>query len=142
VVTLSSSDTEEALELLFPCPPRDPVSHASEPSSNCYSDQFEDWPEANDTAVGVYIALTADALSSVPRWSMCHMMLVLSLMAHLLANLTQGQLQRESLSGKMCGCWCSRRKCNKMKIDAGCTHAAPTSHSGLLFATDFDKSEW
>jgi hypothetical protein len=49
VVTLSSSDNKEVLELLFPSPNRD---------------QFEDWPKANDTAASVYIALTTDASSS------------------------------------------------------------------------------
>jgi hypothetical protein len=64
VVTLSSSDTEEALELLFLSPPRDSVSHISEPSYSSGSDQFDDWPEANDIAVSVYVALIADASSS------------------------------------------------------------------------------
>jgi hypothetical protein len=64
VVTLSSSDTEENLEQLFPSLPRDSVSHALEPFSYCYSDQFKDWLEANDMAVSVYVALTIDASSS------------------------------------------------------------------------------
>jgi hypothetical protein len=61
VVTLSSSGTEEALELLFLSPPRDFVSHISEPSYSSGSDQFDDWPEANDIAVSAYVALIADA---------------------------------------------------------------------------------
>jgi hypothetical protein len=44
VVTLSSSDTEEALELLFLSPDRNPVSHVYEPSLSSGSDQYEDWP--------------------------------------------------------------------------------------------------
>jgi hypothetical protein len=59
VVTLSSSGTEEALELLFSGPPHDSISHVSEPTCSSDSDQFNDWPEANDTAVSVYVALTA-----------------------------------------------------------------------------------
>jgi hypothetical protein len=61
VVSLLSSDTEEALELLFLSPPHDPVSHISEPSCSSSSDQFEDWPKANDTVASVYVALTMDA---------------------------------------------------------------------------------
>jgi hypothetical protein len=64
VVTLSSSSTEEALELLFLSPPRDPVSHFSEPSCSSGSDQLEDWPKVNDTTVSVYVALTADVSNS------------------------------------------------------------------------------
>jgi hypothetical protein len=64
VVTLSSSDTEEALELLFLSPGHDLVSRVSEPSSCSDSDLFEDLPEANDTVVSVYVALTVDTLSS------------------------------------------------------------------------------
>jgi hypothetical protein len=61
VVTLSSSNTEEALELLFLSPTCNPVSHVSAPLSSPGSDQFEDWPEANDTTVSVYVALTVGA---------------------------------------------------------------------------------
>jgi hypothetical protein len=64
VVTLSSSSTEEALELLFSSPPHDPISHVSKPSCSFGSDQFDDWPKANDTAASVFVALTVDALSS------------------------------------------------------------------------------
>jgi hypothetical protein len=64
VVTLSSSFTEEALELLFSGPPHNSVSRVSEPSCNSNSDQFDGWPEANDTSASVYVALTRDALSS------------------------------------------------------------------------------
>jgi hypothetical protein len=49
VVTLSSSDTEEALELLFPSPDHDLVSRVSKPSSCSGSDLFDVWTEANDT---------------------------------------------------------------------------------------------
>jgi hypothetical protein len=64
VVALLSSDTEEALELLFLSPPRGPASHVSEPSYGFSSDQFKDWPEANDAAVSVYVALTVDVSRS------------------------------------------------------------------------------
>jgi hypothetical protein len=64
VETLSSSGTEEALEMLFLDPPHDTVSHVSEPSYSSGSDQFDDWPKANDMVVSVYVILTADASSS------------------------------------------------------------------------------
>jgi hypothetical protein len=54
VATLSSSDTEEALELLCLSPPRGPHSPLSETCSSFGSDLFNDWPEANDMAVSVY----------------------------------------------------------------------------------------
>jgi hypothetical protein len=34
------------------------------PSSSAGSDCFEDWPEANDMAASVYVALTVEHLSS------------------------------------------------------------------------------
>jgi hypothetical protein len=64
VVTLSSSDTEEELRLLFLSPTRNPASHISEPSSNSNCDRFEDWPEANDVVASVYIVLFVDVLRS------------------------------------------------------------------------------
>jgi hypothetical protein len=64
VVSLSFSDTEEALELLFFRSDRDPVSRVSEPSSCSSNDLIDDWPEANDMTVSVYVALTVDASST------------------------------------------------------------------------------
>jgi hypothetical protein len=64
VVNLSSSDTEEALDLLFLSPTHGPRSAASNPRSGSDSDMFKDWPEVNDMAASVYVALTIDASSS------------------------------------------------------------------------------
>jgi hypothetical protein len=64
VITLSSSDTEEALELLSLSPARGPHSPLSKLRSSSGCDLFDDWPEANDMAVSVYVALTTDASSS------------------------------------------------------------------------------
>jgi hypothetical protein len=64
VVTLSSSDTKEVLGLLFPSLTHNPASCISEPSSSSDCDQFEDWPEANDTAARVYVALIVDVSRS------------------------------------------------------------------------------
>jgi hypothetical protein len=68
VVTLSSSDTKEALEPLSLSHARGFSSRLSEggaqvPLSSSGSDLFKDWPEANDMAVSVYIALTVETLS-------------------------------------------------------------------------------
>jgi hypothetical protein len=70
VVTVSSSDVEEALELLSWGPRRDLAPHVSggtvhEPSSSSGSELFEDWPEANDMVVSVYVTLTAEVSSSL-----------------------------------------------------------------------------
>jgi hypothetical protein len=59
LVTLSSSDTEEALELLSLSPAHGLSSRLSEGS-----DLFEDWPKANDMAASVYVAFTAEISSS------------------------------------------------------------------------------
>jgi hypothetical protein len=64
MVTLSSSDIEKALELLSLSPACGPHSRLSKPSSNSNTDLFEDWPEANDMAASVYVALTTNASSS------------------------------------------------------------------------------
>jgi hypothetical protein len=69
VVTLSSSDSEEALEVLSLSPAHDLTSQLSEgdvlePSSNSGSDLFEDWPKANNMSASIYVALTAEASSS------------------------------------------------------------------------------
>jgi hypothetical protein len=64
MVDLSSSDTEEVLELLPLSPTPGYPSLLSDLRSGSDSELFEDWPEANDMAASVHIALTADALSS------------------------------------------------------------------------------
>jgi hypothetical protein len=64
VMNSPSSDTEEALDLLFLSLAHGPLSPASNPRSGSDSDIFEDWPEVNDMAASVYVALTADASSS------------------------------------------------------------------------------
>jgi hypothetical protein len=64
VVTLSSSDTKKALELLSLNPSCGSHSRLSKPSSSSGSDLFKDWSKANDMATSVYVALTIDASSS------------------------------------------------------------------------------
>jgi hypothetical protein len=60
----SSSDTKEALDLLFLSPIHGPHSPVLNLCLGSDSDAFEDWPKANDMAASVYVALTADASSS------------------------------------------------------------------------------
>jgi hypothetical protein len=64
VVNPLSSDTEGALDLLFLSPAHGPHSPASNPHLGSISDVFEDWPEVNDMAASVYVALTTDASNS------------------------------------------------------------------------------
>jgi hypothetical protein len=69
VVTLSSSDTEEAIEFLSLSPAHGLSSCLSEgdscePSLSCGSDLLKDWAEANDMAASVYVALATEGLSS------------------------------------------------------------------------------
>jgi hypothetical protein len=70
VVTISSSNTEEALGLLSLSPCRNLSSqflggNVHEPSSSSGSNLFEDWSKANDMAASIYVALTAEALGSL-----------------------------------------------------------------------------
>jgi hypothetical protein len=70
VVTLSSSDTEEALNFLSLSHDHGLSSHflggdAREPSLSSGSGLFEDWSKANDMAVSVYVALTVEGLCSL-----------------------------------------------------------------------------
>jgi hypothetical protein len=62
VVDISSSDTEALLDSLFLSLTRN--SLASHPWASSDADSFEDCPKANDMAVTVYVALSADASSS------------------------------------------------------------------------------
>jgi hypothetical protein len=64
VVNSPSSDTEEALDLLILSPAHGPLSPASGPCLGSDSDVFIDWPEVNDMAASLYVALNVDALSS------------------------------------------------------------------------------
>jgi hypothetical protein len=64
VVNPSSSDTAEALDLLFSGAAHVHHSPASNPFLDSDSNMFEDWPKVNDMTTSVYVALTADASSS------------------------------------------------------------------------------
>jgi hypothetical protein len=144
VVALSSSDTKEALELLFLSPPRGPASHVSESSSGSGSDQFEDWPEANNAAVSVYVALTAD----VPRsrtspvnaphidQESCADISSTRRSCSWVTSSRKPHLQNSTAVGA------SRRKSRKSKINVGRALVAPTPRGCSFFAADSDRSEW
>jgi hypothetical protein len=85
VVTIYSSDTEEALELLSLGPCRNLASQVlggniHETSASSGSDLFEDLPMAKDMAASIYVMLTAEASSSListadaprGRWKSCN----------------------------------------------------------------------
>jgi hypothetical protein len=101
VVTPSSTDTEEALELLSLSPVCGPHSRFSEHSLSSDNDLFKDWPEANDMAVSVYIALTADALNS--HTSTASVIESIALMAHLPDDLTHGRRRRDGPASENLG---------------------------------------
>jgi hypothetical protein len=68
VLTLSSSDTEEDLEflslsLVHGVSSQHSGGDAQELLSSSGSDLFGDWPEVNDMATSIYVALTAEASS-------------------------------------------------------------------------------
>jgi hypothetical protein len=105
-----------------------PHSPASNPRSGSDSDEFENWPEVNDMAASVYVALTADALSS-------HASMVDAL-CDVRESYTGGSSGRQShsqtASSKKPRQWktaltsVSRGKSKKTKIDVAHALAAPT----------------
>jgi hypothetical protein len=142
-MTLSSSDTKEALKLLFPSPPRDPISHVSEPFSSSGSNQFVEWPKTNNMETSAYIALTSHTSSS--RASIVNVShggqepCADDLSTHRsCSRVTSSQKlwrQKHALAGG------PRRISKKMKFDTECALAAPPPHSGSVSASNFDKSE-
>jgi hypothetical protein len=149
VVTLSSSDTQEDLELLSLSPAhglssRPSEGDAQEPPSSSGSDLFEDWPEANDMATSIYVALTTEASSSCPS----------------MANAPRGR-QKSRASGSSTRQPRSQaapsqrsRQQKSEDVDAPCRRSkrtkkagaknasAASSLRGSLSAADFDQSEW
>jgi hypothetical protein len=65
---VSSSDTDGLLDSLFLSPTHGYLSAHRHENSDCRvssdADSFESWPEPNDMATSVYVALSADASSS------------------------------------------------------------------------------
>jgi hypothetical protein len=101
MVYLLSSDTEEALELLSLSPVHDPDSPLLELHSSFGSDLYDDWPESNDMAASVHVALTAYALSfHMSTVSAPHCTQTLSLIAHLLDSPVHKLLHLKNLNGR------------------------------------------
>jgi hypothetical protein len=144
VVNMSSSDTEEALDLLFQSPAHGSHSPASNPRSGTDSDMFEDWPEVNDMATSVYVALIVDALSS--RAS------TIDVLCGVREFFTGGSPSQQShswtASSKKPQRWkttlssASWGRSKEMKIDAERALAAPTSRGGSLSTVNFNMLEW
>jgi hypothetical protein len=98
VINLSSSDTEEALELLSLSPARGPHSPLSNIHSSSDSALFEEWPEATNMVASVNVALTAYASSSLA--STVNAMRVAE---SVLDTLVHGRLHQGNLCGrKLC----------------------------------------
>jgi hypothetical protein len=123
---------------------RGPPSPASNPRAGSDSDIFEDWPEVNDMAASVYIALTADALSSRASAidALCHVRE--SCASDLSGRLSCSRmaLSKKPWQQKTVLARASRAKSKKTKIDAERALVAPAPCGGLLSSADFNKSEW
>jgi hypothetical protein len=144
VVNLSSSDTKEALDLLFLSLAHGPHSSASNPRSGFDSDMLEDWPKVNNMAATAYVALTADASSS--RASTIDT--VCDVRGSCIGGSSGRQTRSPTASSKKPQrqktvlTSVSWRKLKKMKIDAKGALVTPTSHDGSLSTANFDKFEW
>jgi hypothetical protein len=144
VASLSSSHTEEALELLSLSPARGPHSPLSKLHSSSSSDSFDDWPKANDMAASVYVVLTADASSS-------HMSTVgaphctrksLADDSCTQPSRTRAGLTQKPWRWKFAFTSAPQRKSKKMKVDAERALVVPILRGGSISAADFDRSEW
>jgi hypothetical protein len=144
MVNPSSSDTEEALDLLFLSPARDPRSPISKPRSSFDDDLFEDWPDVNDMAMSVYVALSVDASSS---WMLavdalcddresCASSSSTRKSSSWVASSRKPRRQKTVLTGA------PRKKSKKTKINVEHALALPTPCGSSLLPADFDRSEW
>jgi hypothetical protein len=132
-VDISSSDTEGLLDSLFLSPTHGYLSMHRCENSDCHvssdADSFESWPEPNDMAASVYVALSTDALSSCkPTTDASHDLLL--------------REPRKTRWSKPAPPKPLRKKCKKMKVDINRALAAPTSQDNSLLAAGFERSEW
>jgi hypothetical protein len=144
VVTLTSSDTEEALELLHLSPTHGPHSPLSELRSSSSSRLFDDWPEANNMVVSVFVALTTDALSShasMASASHCTRKSCANGSSTRQSH-TRATPSRRPRRQKYALTSAPRRKSKTTKVDSELTLAAPTPRGGSLSAANFDRSKW
>lgn len=120
------------------------LSPFSESSLGSGSDQFEDWPKANDTAASVYIASTMDVLSfrtsmvTMPRGDQ-ESRVDSSCTRQSRSQATSSQRPhrwKPAVAGAL------QRKSKRMMINAERVPVAPLSCGGSLSATDFEKSKW
>jgi hypothetical protein len=144
VVSLLSSDTEEALELLSLSPVHDPDSPLLELHSSFGSDLYDDWPESNDMAASVHVALTADALSfhmstvSAPHCTQKSFVDCSSTRQ----SRTQATSSQKPQRQKSLFTSAPQSKSQKMKVDTEGALAMPIPRGGSLSAADFDRYEW
>jgi hypothetical protein len=129
---LSSSDTEEALELLPLSPTHGYHSPLLNLRSSSDSELFKDWPEANDMATCVYVALNADAsISCASTADSLHGGQKSS------AGVSSARRSRSQVASSMNPWWqkivltnAPQRKSKKTNIGAEHAHAAATSCGG------------
>jgi hypothetical protein len=118
---------------------------AREPSSSSSSELFKDWPEANDIAMSVYVALTAEGLSShasmvdAPRGRQksCADSFATQQPCSRAAS-SWRPLQRKTEDVDVPHGRSERTK----KVAAETASVAPLLHDGPLSATNFDQSKW
>jgi hypothetical protein len=135
VVDVLSSDTEDLLNSLFFSPACDSPSLCRRASSDANS--FESWPEVNNMAASVYVALSADASSSckpaidAPRNNR---------RSHF--NNLPVRKTRKSRRGEAVASDTSWKRSKKMKVAIYHAKAAPAALDGPLSAAGFARSEW
>jgi hypothetical protein len=134
-VYVSSSDTEDLLNLLFLSPACDSPSAHRRASSD--TDSFKSCTEVNDMAMSVYVALSADALSS-------HKPTIDAPDDNRKCRFSDSST-REMKKTPRCKAAPSnapRKKSKRIKIHIDRALAAPIARDGSLSATGFDRSEW
>jgi hypothetical protein len=135
VVDILSIDTEALLDSLFLSLARN--SPASHPRASSDADSFEDWPEANDVTASVYVALSADALSSLtpmidaPRGGRKSCFSDSSI-----RKMKKTRWRKVVLTDT------PRKRSKKAKVDINRVLGAPAPRDGSLSIANFDKSKW
>jgi hypothetical protein len=126
-------------------PAHGPPSQPSDPCSSFSSNLFDDWLEANDMVVSVYITLTVDAL--------------ISRMSTTTAPPNRQESCAGSSSAQQSRSWAApwrrprgrklenigalRGRSKRIKKTATkCALVVPSPHGAQLSAADFDQSEW
>lgn len=114
-------------------------------NASCFSsDLFEDWPKANDTAVSVSIALTADASSSrastanVPRGDRGSR----ADSSSTRQSRSRATSARRSRRRRPVDVGAPRKGSKRAKINVEHALAVPSPLDGTLSAADFDQSKW